>query len=64
MEYIDHEGKKHKFPRVSNDLPKPAKEQKPHPHGVEFGIFKRMSKSTSARSLKSFLTKDFDKVML
>ncbi len=62
MEYIDHEGKKHKFPRVSDKLPKPAKEQKPHPHGVEFGIFKRMSKSTSARSLKSFLTKDFDKV--
>ena len=29
---------------------------------MEFGIFKRMSKATSARSVKSFLTKDFDKV--
>jgi len=62
IEYIDHEGKKHKFPRVTDKLPKPAKEQKPHPHGVEFGVFKRMAKGTSGRSAKSFLTKDFDKV--
>ena len=62
LEYVDQDGQKHKFPRVINELPKAAKELKPHPHGTEFGVFKRMSKATSARSIKSFLTNDFDKV--
>ena len=60
--YTDPEGKKHKFPRVVEKLPRKAKELKPHPSGVEFGLFKRMSKDTSARTVKSFLTNDFDKV--
>jgi DNA topoisomerase-6 subunit B len=62
LTYTDPEGKKHKFPRVVDKLPRKAKEVKPHPSGVEFGLFKRMSKDTSARSTKSFLTNDFDKV--
>lgn len=60
--YTDPEGKKHKFPRVVEKLPRKAKELKPHPTGVEFGLFKRMSKDTKARNVKSFLIKDFDKV--
>ena len=62
LEYVDQEGQKYKFPRVINELPKEAKELKPHPHGTEFGVFKRMSKATKSRSIKSFLTTDFDKV--
>tara|TARA_Y100000034_G_scaffold7541_1_gene8328 strand:- start:2572 stop:4182 length:1611 start_codon:yes stop_codon:yes gene_type:complete len=62
IEYVDPLGKKHKFPRVVDKLPKKAKELKPHPYGVEYGIFKRMARATSARSVKSFLTNDFDKV--
>ena len=60
--YIGPDKKKVEFPRVTEKLPKKARKIKPHPHGVELGILKRMLKATTARSLKSFLTKEFDKV--
>ncbi|MBD3262985.1 DNA topoisomerase VI subunit B [Candidatus Woesearchaeota archaeon] len=60
--YIDPEGQKLKFPRVTDKLPKEAKKIKPHPYGVELGILQRMLKETKARSLKSFLRTEFDKV--
>lgn len=60
--YIDPSGEKLDFPRVTEKLPSPAKPIRPHPQGVELGILKRMLKSTTARSVKSFLTKEFDKV--
>ena len=60
--YIDPKGQKLKFPRVTDKLPKPSKQIKPHPYGVELGILQRMLKETKARTLKSFLTTEFDKV--
>jgi len=60
--YIGPDDKKLEFPRVTEKKPKKAKKIRPHPHGVELGILKRMLKGTTARSLKSFLTKEFDKV--
>ena len=60
--YIDPKGQKLKFPRVTNKLPKRPKKIKPHPYGVELGILQRMLNQTSARTLKSFLTTEFDKV--
>jgi len=60
--YIDPKGQKLKFPRVTDKLPKKPKQIKPHPYGVELGILQRMLKETSARTLKSFLTSEFDKV--
>lgn len=62
MVYTGPDGKTIEYPRVTEKLPKSAKKIKPHPHGVELGVLKRMLKSTSARSLSSFLTKEFDKV--
>lgn len=50
------------FPRATDKLPKETKEIKPHPYGVELGILLRMFKSTEARTLQSFLTKEFSKV--
>lgn len=50
------------YPRVTEKLPKQSKKIRPHPHGVELGVLKRMLRSTNARSLSSFLTKEFDKV--
>ncbi len=60
--YINPEGQKFTFERVTDKLPKTPKEIKPHPHGVELGLLLRMLKETSARSLKTFLTTEFDKV--
>lgn len=60
--YVGPDDKQLEFPRVTEKLPKKAKKIRPHPHGVELGILKRMLKSTTSRSLKSFLTNEFDKV--
>ena len=60
--YIDPEGQKIDFPRVTKELPRKPESIKPHPYGVELGILERMLKETSARTLKSFLTTEFDKV--
>jgi len=47
---------------VSEKLPKKAKSIKPHPYGVEIGVLKRMLGATKGRNIKTFLTKEFDKV--
>ncbi len=53
---------KMEFPRGANTLPSSPKEIKPHPHGIELGIFRRMLESTSSRTVASFLTNDFSRV--
>ncbi len=50
------------FPRATDEVPRPAKEIKPHPYGVELGVLIRMLKYTDARTLQSFLTKEFSRV--
>ncbi len=60
--FITPDNEKLNFPRVTDKLPKKARSIKPHPHGVELGVLKRIIKDTKARSTKSFLTKEFDKV--
>ncbi len=60
--YYTPEGNKIEFKRVVNHLPPLPKTIKPHPHGVEFGIFERMLKITSSRTIASFLTTDFSRI--
>ena len=60
--YIGPDGKQISYPRVTEKLPKEALSIKPHPHGIEHGILKRMLGATTARAVKGFLTKEFDKV--
>tara|TARA_Y100000310_G_C20686329_1_gene819261 strand:- start:668 stop:2251 length:1584 start_codon:yes stop_codon:yes gene_type:complete len=50
------------YPRVTEKLPKEPKTIKPHPYDMEHGVLKRMLKVTKARTVKSFLTTEFDKV--
>lgn len=50
------------FKRGVNKLPKLPREIKPHPYGIELGIFKRMLDITKANNLGAFLTKDFSRV--
>ena len=60
--YTAPDGTKTTFPRSLNDLPKPPKRMKPHPHGMEFGILQRLLQNTSSRTLQSFLTNEFSSV--
>ena len=50
------------FPRATEEMPKQAKEIKPHPYGVELGILIKMMKSSEARTLQSFFTSEFSRV--
>ncbi|MCD6476965.1 MAG: DNA topoisomerase VI subunit B [Candidatus Aenigmarchaeota archaeon] len=50
------------YPRVVSQLPKKAIPIKPHPHGVELGVFERIVKNTNARTIKACLMKDFSRV--
>ncbi len=50
------------FPRATDELPREATEIKPHPYGVELGVFAKMLEQTSAKTLQQFLTSEFSKV--
>jgi DNA topoisomerase-6 subunit B len=50
------------FKRGIMELPPLPQEIKPHPYGVELGIFRRMVQSTSSRTVRSFFTNDFSRV--
>lgn len=50
------------FERATEKLPPISKEIKPHPYGVELGIFTRMLLTTKAKNLKAFLQHDFSRV--
>ncbi len=51
-----------RFERSVKILPESPKSIKPHPHGVEIGILRRMLKTTDARTLTGFFTTDFSRV--
>jgi len=50
------------FARATDQLPKEAKDIKPHPYGVELGRMIKMLKLTESRTLQSFLTNEFSRV--
>ncbi len=56
------EGDKADYKAATKKLPVASKEIKPHPHGVELGILMKMLKSTNARKVGAFLSKDFARV--
>ncbi|MEM4397170.1 MAG: DNA topoisomerase VI subunit B, partial [Candidatus Woesearchaeota archaeon] len=50
------------FVRATEELPKEAKEIKPHPYGVELGMLMKMLENTEYRTLQSFLINEFSRV--
>ncbi len=56
------DGTKTEFKRVTDKMPSPTKEIKPHPQGIELGILMKMAKATKAKRMSSFLTSDFSRV--
>src|SRR3989338_2730271 len=60
--YINPDNEKLIFPRATDQLPKLAKEIKPHPYGVELGTLISMLTVTKARSIQGFFVNDFSRV--
>ncbi len=59
---IEPDGRKTVFKRVTENLPPPVQEIKPHPHGIELGEFINMARTTKTYRLTSFLTTEFSRV--
>jgi DNA topoisomerase-6 subunit B len=62
IRYIPPKGEPRVYERVTEELPREAREIKPHPYGVELGILIRMLKETKSRNLRTALTSDFSRV--
>lgn len=60
--FVEPDGQKTVYERVSDELPPPALEVKPHPLGIELGTIMSMAKNTKARKLGAFLTNEFSRV--
>ena len=60
--FKDPEGKIYLFRRVTELIPKPPRETKPHPIGVDLEMLKMMLTSTRRKTLLEFLENDFQGV--
>lgn len=50
------------FPRAVEELPPETKEIKPHPHGVELGVFLQKLKATEEKQLGGFFANEFCRI--
>lgn len=50
------------FARGTDTLPAETKEIKPHPYGIELGMFMKMLKESAAKNLGPFLSSEFSRV--
>ena len=60
--YHTPEGEIKEYPRTYHELPTPPREIKPHPYGIEFGMFLKMLQDTKSHLLSGFLASDFSRV--
>jgi DNA topoisomerase VI subunit B len=60
--YVNPKAEQIIFPRATQTNPKQPIEIKPHPYGVELGIFLKMLGNTENRTLQAFLTSEFSRV--
>ena len=62
LTYHTPEGETKDYPRTYHELPPSPREIKPHPYGIEFGMFLKMLQDTKSHSLSGFLASDFCRV--
>ena len=60
--YINPNGEKITYKRVIDSLPKEPLSIKPHPEGLEIGIFMRILKNSTERTVASVLEKELSRV--
>ncbi len=56
------DGEVYIYRRVTNAMPPPPREVKPHPHGVDMEMLKIMIKQSTAKTLLEFLEREFQGV--
>jgi len=62
LTYVTPEGETKIYPRTYKELPPQPREIKPHPYGIEFGMFLKMLHDTKSHTLSGFLASDFCRV--
>lgn len=60
--FKDPDGNVVYFKRSTTLMPKPPKEVKPHPHGIDLEMLKMVIAVTNARTLKEFLLEEFQSI--
>jgi DNA topoisomerase-6 subunit B len=61
--FIDPDGDLYYFRRTLNMVPKPPKETKPHPHGIDLETLKKMiNNAPKTMTIKEFLIKNFHRL--
>lgn len=60
--YQSPDGETKEFPRTYHELPPEPREIKPHPYGIEFGMWLKMLQDTRSATLSGFLSADFCRV--
>ena len=60
--FVDPEGEKHHWTRVTERLPTKVESIKPHPHGIELGQLQRMVAESKDLNLNHFLLNNFSGV--
>ncbi|MCP9447095.1 MAG: DNA topoisomerase VI subunit B [Nitrospira sp.] len=60
--YHTPEGETKEYVRAYHELPPSPREIKPHPYGIEFGMFLKMVQETKSHTVTGFLTSDFCRV--
>jgi len=61
---IEPDGNEILFERATDEIPKPAEEILPHPHGIELGTLMKMLQNTERQKLAPFLRYSFSKIGL
>jgi DNA topoisomerase-6 subunit B len=62
LTYVGPDGVTRLFPRGIDQLPRPPREIKPHPLGIELGMLLKMLQDTKSHWLSGFLSTDFSRV--
>ena len=60
--FIDPKGRLYKFTRVTTQMPRPPKETKPHPYGVDVEAIQRLIRVTPYRNMVDFMRNHFHRV--
>ena len=59
---VTPEGLIYHYPRTTRKMPKPPREAKPHPHGIDVEQLKMIIMNTKAETLKDMLVQEFQSV--
>ncbi|MDH5670130.1 MAG: DNA topoisomerase VI subunit B, partial [Nitrospira sp.] len=62
LTYQTPDGEVKEYARAYHELPPSPREIKPHPYGIEFGMFLKMLQDTKSHSISGFLASDFCRV--